>query len=327
MKHLTKHERNEIQILYEKRYSIRMIARVLERSPSTISRELRRNRVKWEYLAKKADQKSYQRRRSRLQDVKKIRMNEKMEQYVHTKLKEKWSPEIIAGRWNKMYDEWIVDEKISFKTIYRYVYGRFWIDLGKYLYMKKYRPKKRKGKKTNRELIPNRVRIDSRPMSITSKQSFGHYEADLFVWPQGTKPVVLTLTEKVSRLKIAYWLPNKKPSEVQKKLQQCIEEYNIESITFDNWVEFMYHYRLGIPTYFCHPYHSREKGQVEYTNKLYRMYIPKWTDLATIDQKTLDVITKKLNNRPMKCLKYNTPSESYRSHLSKLLSVAIGVSM
>lgn len=327
MNHLTKHERNEIQILYEKNYSMRSIAKVLQRSPSTISRELRRNRVKWEYVATKANQKSYQRRRSRLQDVKKIRMNEKLEQYIHEKLKEKRSPELIAGRWNKMYKEWEVDEKISFKTIYRYVYGKFWTDLGKYLYMKRYRLKKRSGKKKKKELIPYRVWIDVRPESITSKQSFGHYEADLFVWPQGTKSVVLTLTEKVSRLKLAYLLPNKRPSEVQKKLQQVISDYGVQSITFDNWVEFMYHYKLDIPTYFCHPYHSWEKWQVEYTNKLYRMYIPKWTNLSTIDQTNLDRVTKNLNNRPMKCLKYRTPSESYRSHLSKLLSVAIGVSM
>lgn len=322
MNHLSKSERSEIQILREKNYSMRSIAKVLQRSPSTISRELRRNKVKWKYLAKKADHKSYWRRRSRLYEVKKIRMDSKLERYIHAKLKERRSPELIAGRRNRENTN-----QISYKSIYRYVYSRFWTDLGKYLYLKRYRPKKRKSKKTKRQLIPHRTWIDARPMSITSKQSFGHYEADLFVWPQGAKPVVLTLTEKVSRLKLAYWLPNKRPIEVQKKLQEVISEYDVKSITFDNWVEFMYHYRLWIATYFCHPYHSREKGQVEYTNKLYRMYIPKWTDLSRIDQESLDHLTENLNKRPMKCLEFRTPLESYRSLLSKTPSVAIALSM
>ena len=150
--------------------------------------------------------------------------------------------------------------------------------------------------------------------------SFGHYEADLIVWPKGTKAVLLTLTEKASRLKLAYRLPSKSPSEVLKKLHPVIKQFGIKSITFDNWIEFMYHYRLGIPTYFCHPYHSREKGQVEYTNKLYRIFIPKWTDLSKYMQEDIDLITSNLNNRPMVCLDYETPLKIFHSFLP---SVAI----
>jgi len=324
MKHLSKDERNEIQILYEKKYSLRRIARVMERNVSTISRELKRNKVKWKYTAKKANHKAYQRRRTRKIQMKKIRINDELEQYIHTHLKERWTPKLIAGAWNRQCEEkGRESETIHYMTIYRYVYSRFWTDLWQYLYSKRYRPKKRrKNKKTKKQLIPYRVRIDARPQSISKLLEFGHYEADLFVGPQWTKPVVLTLTEKVSRMKLAYWLPNKKPLWVQKKLQQIIEEYGIKSITFDNWVEFMYHYKLGIPTYFCHPYHSREKGQVEYTNKLYRIFIPKWTDLSNIDQEGLDLITKNLNNRPMVCLDYDVPINVFRSYLP---SVAIAL--
>jgi hypothetical protein len=130
-----------------------------------------------------------------------------------------------------------------------------------------------------------------------------------------TKAVLLTLTEKVSRLKLAYRLPNKSPLTVQKKLQSIIEQFGIKSITFDNWIEFMYHYKLGIATYFCHPYHSREKGQVEYTNKLYRIFIKKWTDLSNYTQENIDLFTSNLNNRPMVCLDYETPSKIFHSFL------------
>lgn len=303
---------------------MRRIAKVLERNVSTISRELKRNKVKWTYLAKKAHIKFYQRRKSRKIPMKKIRMNDDLERYIRKHLKKRWTPKLIAWARNKMCrEQGRKDETIHYMSIYRYIYSRFGTNLWQYLYLKRYRPKKRwNKKKQKKQLIPHRVWIDARPESISKLTVFGHYEADLFVWPQWTKAVVLTLTEKVSRLKIAYWLPNKKPSEVQKKLHKAITQYGIKSITFDNWVEFMYHYKLGIPTYFCHPYHSREKGQVEYTNKLYRIFIPKWTDLSKLNQETIDLVTHNLNTRPMECLHYDTPINIFRS-LNPSVAIAL----
>jgi IS30 family transposase len=316
MKHLSKHERNEIQILKEKWYSLRDIATVLERNVSTVSRELSRNKVKGKYSANKAQMKAYQRRQKRKIQLKKIRCNDALENYIREKLTLKRTPQLIAWVWSKDHPGY----RIGHISIYKYIYSRFWNWLGEYLYSKRLRPRKRKSNNHARQLIPNRVRIDARPMSISKLLDFGNYEADLIVWPRWTKPVLLTLTEKVSRLKLAYRLPNKSPFEVQKKLHSVIEQFGIKSITFDNWIEFMYHYKLGILTYFCHPYHSREKGQVEYTNKLYRMFILKWTDLSNYTQQDIDLITSNLNNRPMVCLGYETPLKSF---LSFLPSVAI----
>lgn len=316
MKHLSKHERNEIQILRKKWYSLRDIAAVLERAVSTISREIKRNKVKGKYSAKKAGVKAYQRRYTRKIQMKKIRNNDGLENYIREKLRLKRTPQLIAWAWNKEHP----DYKIGYVTIYKYVYSRFGRWLWEHLYSKRHRPRKRRWKATKRQLIPYRTWIDARPESISKLMSFGHYEADLIVWPRGTKAVLLTLTEKVSRLKLAYRLPSKSPTEVQKKLQPVIKQFGIKSITFDNWVEFMYHYRLGIPTYFCHPYHSREKWQVEYTNKLYRIFIPKWADLSNYTQEDIDLVTSNLNNRPMVCLDYETPIKTF---LSFVPSVAI----
>jgi IS30 family transposase len=317
MKHLSKHERNEIQILREKWYSLRNIAAVLERNVSTISREFRRNKVKGKYVAKKAHFKAYQRRQRRKTQMKKIRYNDKLEQYIRDKLTLKRTPQLIAWRWNKEN----TDYTVSHVTIYKYIYSRFGEWLSDYLYSKRRRPRKRVWVSCKRQLIPDRVRIDARPESISRLFDFWHYEADLIVWPRGwSKHVLLTLTEKISRLKIAYLLESKSPSLVQKKLQLAIKQYGVESITFDNWVEFMYHYKLGIPTYFCHPYHSWEKGQVEYTNKLYRIFIPKWTDLSNYTQEDIDLVTSNLNKRPMVCLDYETPQEVFTKFLP---SVAI----
>ena len=316
MKHLTKHERNEIQLLRDKWYSLRDVAVVLERSVSTISREINRNKVKGRYSSKKAQMKAYQRRQRRKIQMKKIRCNDELENYIREKLKLKRTPQLIAWAWSKAHP----DYKIGHMSIYKYVYSRFWSWLWEHLYSKRHRPRKRKGKNKKRQLIPHRIRIDVRPESISKLVDFWHYEADLIVWPLWTKAVLLTLTEKVSRLKLAYRLPSKSPSEVQKKLQSVIKQFGIKSITFDNWVEFMYHYKLGIPTYFCHPYHSREKWQVEYTNKLYRIFIPKWTNLSNYTQENIDLITSNLNNRPMVCLDYETPLKIFHSFLP---SVAI----
>lgn len=332
MKHLIKHERNEISILLRKGYSLRDIARVLDRHPSTISREVRRNIVKGEYTSKKADYKAYVRWRGRKQQLKKIREHPKLEHYIHKKLELWWSPEIIAGRWNKeMIDdhdqeseERSSDVSISHVTIYKYIYSRFGYWLGYYLYTQRHRKKRRQKIWTKkRALIPHRTLIDARPESISSLLSYGHWECDLIVWPQWTKEVILTMIEKVSRYKLAYMLPNKSPLTVQKKLSSIIKAYTVKSITFDNWVEFMYHYRLWIATYFCHPYSSREKPQIERWNRDYRRYIPKGTKLAEISQEYLDEISKKLNNTPMKVLNYATPTEIY-TQLSHIPSVAIG---
>lgn len=316
MKHLSKHERNEIQILCKKWYSLRDIATVLERHVSTISRELRRNQVRWEYLAHKAQFKAYQRRHARKIQMKKIRYHNWLELFIREKLRLHRTPQLISGVWNKQSPNY----SITHVTVYKYIYSRFWEWLWEYLYLKRRRPKKRIWLTTKRQLIPNRVRIDVRPESVSKLLEFWHYEADLIVWPKWSKAVLLTLTEKVSRLKRAYLLASKSSVLVKEKLQLAIESFGIKSITFDNWVEFLYHEQLGIDTYFCHPYHSREKGQIEYTNRLYRIFLPKWTDLSNYTQEDIDMITSNLNNRPMVCLDYETPLQRFNYFLP---SVAI----
>lgn len=322
MKQLTKHQRNEIQILREKGYSLREIWSAIGKHYSTVSKELKRNKVKWKYLAEKANFKAYQRRQKRKVQMKKIRHNDKLENYIREKLTERRTPQLIAWVRNKSHPE----QEISFKSIYKYIYSRFWEWLWECLYSKRRRPKKRKWNSSRRQLIPHRTWIDARPLAIWLLQEFGHYEADLIVWPRwGSKDVLLTLTEKKTRFKLAYKLSNRSPIEVQKKLQSVIKRFGIQSITFDNWIEFMYHYKLGISTYFCHPYHSREKGQIEYTNKLYRIFIPKWSDLSNFTQQDIDLITSNLNKRPMICLDYETPLSIFSSYF--LSGVAITPTM
>lgn len=284
--------------------SKREIWRRLWRHHDTITEEIKQNSVYWVYTSSKAKQKAYQRRKSCKKQMKKIRDCTHLEVYIHERIiQDKRSPEQIA-HWRNQLWAWVT---VSHETIYKYIYSNRWYALRDSLYTKRWKRKKRTNKSIKKELIKNRVWIDYRPESITKLLEFWHYECDLIMWPQWSKVCLLVLIEKYSRFKIAAKLENKSPELVKEKLLIKIKKRWIKSITFDNWIEFMYHESLWIPTYFCHPYHSREKGQVERGNRDVRKFYPKWTDFITISQQEIDIVTRKINNTPMECLNRKTP--------------------
>ena len=287
---LKKTERNEIMLLHQKWYSARDIAKATWRHHSTISRELKRNAVKWEYVANKAEMKSYQRRHKQQKQLKKIRLDNELEWFIREKLKSLWSPQRIAWNWSKDNPT----RRISHTTIYKYVYSSFWSWLWYHLYSQRHRPKRRIRKKTKKQLIPYRVWIDARPKIIDLKVEIGHYECDLIVSWKWDKTVILTILEMVTRKCTAWVFPNKSPTLVEEKLKEFILENNVRSITFDNGVEFMHHYKLWVLTYFCHPYSSREKPQIERRNRDYRWVYKKWTSLRWITQEHLDATTRRI---------------------------------
>ena len=126
-----------------------------------------------------------------------------------------------------------------------------------------------------------------------------------------------------TRFKIVHLLPNKWADYVEELLREYIKKYSIKSITFDNWTEFANHFKLWIPTYFCHPHSPREKPQVERWNRNIRRYYPKWTDFFNVTQEQIDIIVLKINNRPMKCLKYKTPSNMFKKLISQVAPLTL----
>jgi transposase, IS30 family len=311
MKHLVKSQRDEIEILVRKWYKNREIAKVLWYSHTTINHEIRTNSVRWVYNAKKAEHKSYARRKSCKKQNKKIRDNDDLERYICEKLYENWSPEEIAGVWNK-YNE----VEISVPSIYGYIDSRYGYGLSEHLYSRR-RKKRKRSMREKREVIKDRVMIDARPMRIWRKKYFGNYEVDLVMWKQGIKACLLVLIEMVTRYKIVYWIPSKEARVVEEKLKEAIQKYSIRSMTFDNGKEFSNHINLWIPTYFCYPRSPREKPQVERWNGNIRWYYPKWTDFTGVSQKEIDNVMRKINMRPMKCLNRDTP---YTLFHKKILS-------
>ena len=318
MKHLSITERDQIQILLSKWFTNREIAKALWRRHKTIDDEIRNNSVKWEYDAQKADHKAYVRRLFYKKTLKKIRSNDDLEDFVRENIKKDWSPEEISWNWEttnkKLY--------ISTPTIYKYIYSKFWYGLTEYLYTKRRRPKKRRHK-AKRQSIKFRKFIDVRPKIIGLKRQFGHYECDLIMWKKISPFCLLVLIEMKTRFKIVHLLPNKWAEYVEELLHGYIKKYSIKSITFDNWTEFANHFKLWISTYFCHPHSPREKPQVERGNGNIRWYYPKGTDFSKVTQEQIDIVVQKLNNRPMKCLKYQTPQYMFSKFLSQVASLTL----
>lgn len=290
---ITKVERLEISILIKKGYSMRAIAKTMGRSPNTISYEVRNNSVLGTYDPHKADTKAHVRKKGRRFQYSKIEKYPKLKELIIEKLREHWNPREIALWVHRHHTEWIV----STATIYTWLRtsrGDRYCDL---LYSERHYKKKHKNK-TKRVLIPNRVGIEERPVSISDRSVYGHYESDTIVSCRGGTGAILVLQERQGRRVYLWKLLNMKPAPCALYLKEAGISLGIQSITFDNGIENIYHQSIGIPTYFCDPYSSWQKGGVENVNKMIRRYIPKGTDLATVSQEYLDFIANLINKKP-----------------------------
>jgi len=307
--HIKKAERSEIAILLQKGYGVRDIAQALSRGAGTISDEIRRNSVKGTYDPRKAQLKARVRRLYSKYQGMKIVGDRKLWDYVEEKLKLDWSPEEIAGRIKH------VDTQITYTSrgaIYKFVYSVYGRRLERCL---RYKGKKRKPKgRVKVSQLENRLFIEKRPKIADKRKRFGDWEGDFIVSGKSGSGVLLVLHERKARYTIIRKIMAKSPALVNRYI---LEMFGIvvcfNSLTLDNDIVFEKHEELslllGKPVYFCHPYHSWEKGGVENTNKLIRQYVPKGSDISQYPDKEIQAIEDKLNNRPRKCLQYQTPLE------------------
>ena len=302
---LTKAERLEIRILLDKAYSMRAIGRVMQRSPNTISYEIKTNSVNRYYDPHKAHLKAQVRKKYRRFQYSKIEENSKIKEIIIKKLEAHWNPDEIAG--------WLKDNKpeyyVSKSAIYNWLHtgrGDRYCDL---LYSERHYVKKHKKKKTKRVLIPERVGIENRTLGAANRSRYGHHEADTIVSCKGGSGAILVLIERKSRYVHLWKIPNLKPRGVSRRLSAVQDTLKINSITFDNGIENIYHQDIGVPTYFCDPYSSWQKGAVENVNKMVRRYVPKGTDMVTITQDDLDWIADRINKKPRKILGYKSAYE------------------
>jgi len=313
-KQLKIEEREKIAIFRAQGKPVRDIARLLGRHHSTILREIVRNGAPVNhgyYLSHRAQERS----KIRKQEAgKRKKLKSKIiRRYVRDKLKIGWSPEQIAGRLSMD----IPETTISHEAIYQYIYTKA-LHLRKYLARRhRKRLSKKHSRKYQRSRIPYRISIAERPPHINERIEFGHWEADSAVSKKDDVRLNI-LVERKSRFVQITKMKNGSSRATRyaiiEKLSQ-LSAHARKTITYDNGFENFHHHRvnkvLGTSSYFCHPFHSWEKGTVENTIGLIRRFIPKGTDIAPLQNRTIKRIENTLNSRPRKCLGFRTPAELF----------------
>ncbi len=308
-------ERYELYRLHEAGKAIREIGRLMGRSGSTISRELRRNALpRSGYKPGSADRIALSRcrRLSRIEHLSPLRT------YVGDCLAMGWSPEQITGRLRLEKSE----HTVGVETIYRFIY-RPAVKREK-LHRFLPRAKASRGRryfKRRREPIEGRRSIHERSHSATSRDEFGHWEGDLMQF-RTQRGNLLTVCERKTRFVLTASLKTKTAVETGKaiiKVLGGLPQRARKSMTFDNGAEFGQHRHLedalGVVTYFCDPHSPWQRGTIENTNGILRRDMPRKTDITNYTARDISEITWAVNSTPRKCLGYKTPAEAFLENL------------
>jgi IS30 family transposase len=312
-RHFSIEERCEIARRRETGESIRQIAAALDRSPSSVARELERNAGAQGYAPSYAGQQAHARR---WRGSKLLRKPD-LQATVLKLLERGLSPEAVAGRLALENGKRL----ISHETIYRFIYAQ--IARTKNYAWRRYLPRGKtkrgyRGRKGGSSAlhIRDRVPISQRPAHFADRANVGHWEADSMQF--ANYRTVLALHERASRLIWIQHQPTKQAVSVAKRIESLLAPLPKrlrQSITFDNGTEFAEHHRLrqslGIKTYFCDPYAPWQKGGVENAIGRLRRSLPRKTDLAKVSRRQLQQLAALYNHTPRKCLGYQTPAEVF----------------
>jgi IS30 family transposase len=297
-------ERLEIKILLDKGYSCRAISRSMKRGHNTIAYEVQINGGRKGYDPYLAHQYARTRKKDTRRAWSKIEHVPELRAYIIEKLEAHWNPDEIAGAMKKEKKPWYASKTAIYDWL-QTVYGQRYCV---HLYSGRYY-KKRRTKKTERVMIPERVSIDERFLGADHRTRYGHWEDDTIVSHKGCSGGLSVGLERKSRLIVATKVTSMSTAEHMDAIQQQIKRYKTLSITFDNGIENKHHKRLGVPTFFCEPYSSWQKGGVENANKMIRRYFPKGTNFREVSQKAVDRVISIINNKPRKILGYKTALE------------------
>lgn len=320
-KQLNQFDRDRIEVMLNAGIKQNEIAKVLGRNKATISREIKRNRRRirsrvssknkntdGKYQSSVANHKAYVRRKYCKFQGMKIRGDSELEQYIKIRLKKHWSPDEISGRMKLENQKFYASKDL----IYQWLYSVWGQNYTKYLYSKRWQKRKRKSKRTEKVMIPNRVGIELRPKEATNGLHFGHLEADTIVSGKSStsKESLAVVYETKAKYINAKKVSSLRPVDFNVGIGQILSGLNQkETITLDNGFENRWHEKLGIKTYFCKPYSSWQKGGVENANKMIRRYIPKGSDISSYSNRYVKMIIQKINKKPRKSLGYKTPLE------------------
>jgi IS30 family transposase len=314
---LTLAEREEISRATAEGRSIRSIAAQLERAPSTVSRELRRNGGQAAYRASEADRAAWD--RALRPKCCKLAKSRALAQIVADKLRLLWSPEQIAG-WLKHAYPHDESHRVSHETIYRSLFIQARGALKKELlrYLRRTRGMRRSRHHTQKTdghgQILDTVSISERPASVEDRAVPGHWEGDLLFGAHNSQ--IATLVERQTRYVMLAKVASKDTETVVDALIKSARKLPQElykSLTWDRGKEMADHKRFTLATdiqvYFCDPRSPWQRGSNENTNGLLRQYMPKGIDISSYSQAKLNAVARQLNERPRKTLGYQTPAE------------------
>jgi IS30 family transposase len=323
-KHLTIKERETIQLMLWQKQSVRAIAKKLNRSPSSVSREINKNKDslnRRHYTPRTAHIKAVK-NRSRRGREKRLK-SDAVRRYVIKHLKLGWSPEQISGT---IKDN--IGESISYEAIYQYIYAQIYRgghgyikpnceDLRPYLARRRKRRNQQGGRKSYRIDKGPLPSIDERPKEVDLRIDVGHWEDDLIVSKQ-SKVKLKTINERVSGLvfieKVADGSIVESNKAVIERLKN-IPKQHLKTLTMDRGSENLGYKEieeiLGLDCFYAHAYASWERGSNENLNGLIRRFLPKKTDFRTVSDKDIRKIEYLLNTRPRKRLGYKTPYEVF----------------
>ena len=278
------------------------------RAGSAIWNETRRNPVQGSYDPAKAHHKTYVRRKRAKYQGKKIVHNEDLKQEVDSRLMDDQSPRAIARRITHREKHL---PSISKNAIYRYIASVYGRRVETHRFLKKRRRWRKRGRKKS---LSKRTFIDKRPKYINERMRIGDFEGDFILSGRSGKGILLTVADRRSRASFIEQILHVTIRNVHRAFQRIKKRFpEMRTMTTDNDLLFERHKELEqllhIKIYFCHQYHSWEKGTIENTNGVIRRDIPKGSDLSKYSKRFIANLEAKLNRRPMECLTDRTPQE------------------
>ncbi|WP_374229495.1 IS30 family transposase [Streptomyces sp. NEAU-YJ-81] len=331
-RYLRETDRIHIADRLREKASIRQIASELGRSPSTISREIRRNGAlwrgkNWTYRPHAAQRRAEERRPRPKQG--KIRQNPELRDFIQHHLSRRWSPEQICQALRARFPN-RPEMQVVHETIYQalYVQGRGELRRELARSLRTGRTMRRPHRQSSRRqprMSKDMVMISERPAEAADRAIPGHWEGDLIIG-KAHKSAIGTLVERTSRFVALVYLPDgRRPAQVRDALVQTVSALPAQlrrSLTWDQGAEMALHKEFStatdMPVFFCDPGSPWQRGSNENTNGLLRQYFPKGSDLARYSRQELDAVAAELNSRPRKTLGWETPAE----RLAKLLTTA-----
>ena len=306
--HYTLEERKYLQKLLEEGYGVRQIARALGRAPSSVSREINRNKSRNGYHHWRAQIQAICRRRQS-HPLKRLDEGTELGDYVREKLSLYWSPECIAETWRRLHP----DDPVGFCTIYRWLKRNALQGFSRRTHLRR-RGKKIQTRNANYNTIhPDRLIADW-PEEILNRLRLGDWEGDTVSGAVG-KGRIVTFVDRKSRFLCAALLKSKRPDDTFQAVLKALNGVPVRSVSLDNGSEFAWFRKmeasLDAPVFFAKPHAPWERGSNENVNGLLRFFFPKGCDFLDVTDDELQAVVDLVNSRPRKCLDWFSPADIF----------------